>query len=192
MSYPPLLMLAVGIGLGAAAAGTLGAFLTNAAVDAGLDAGVSGLLVSAGSAFGIVVRLVVGARADRRGGGHLRVVASMLVLGAVGYACYSTEIPWLLVVATPLAFGAGWGWPGLFNLAVVRENPHAPGLASGVTQTGTYLGAVTGPVVFGAIAESSGYRVAWLVASAAALAAAVAMWAGRSMVRRARRLAVPV
>lgn len=192
VSYRPLAVLAVAIGLGAAAAGTLGAFLTNAAVAAGVGAGSAGLLVSGGSAFGIAVRLVAGVRADARGRGHLRVVALMLVLGAVGYALYATEVPWLLVAATPLAFGAGWGWPGLFNLAVVRENPHAPGLASGVTQTGTYVGAVVGPVVFGAVAEAWGYRTAWLMASAGALAAAVAMWAGRSMVRRARGLVVPV
>ena len=56
-------------------------------------------------------------------------------------------------MAGPLAFATGWAWPGLFNLAVVRVNPSAPGAATGITQTGTYLGAVVGPVLFGVVAE---------------------------------------
>ncbi|HVF33279.1 MAG TPA: MFS transporter [Acidimicrobiales bacterium] len=182
----PLVVLALGIGFGAAAAGTLGAFLVNAAVHAGIDEGPAGILVSVGSAIGIAVRLVAGHRADRRGGGHLRVVSTMLVAGAVAYGLYATQVPWVLVLATPLAFGAGWGWPGLFNLAVVRAHPSAPGAASGITQTGTYAGAVVGPVAFGIVVEAAGYRTAWLLASAFALAGAGTIAAGRALVRRER------
>jgi cyanate permease len=178
--------LAVGIGFGAAAAGTLGAFFVNAAVAAGIDEGPAGLLVSAGSAFGIAVRLLAGSRADRRSGGHLRVVALMLLAGSVGYGVYATGRPLLLILATPLAFGAGWGWPGLFNLAVVREHPDAPGTASGITQTGTYLGAVIGPVVFGAVVERFSYAFAWSLAAAFALAGAAFMLAGRQLIRGRR------
>jgi MFS family permease len=182
----PLVVLGFGIGFGAAAAGTLGAFLVNAAVDAGIDEGPAGLLVSVGSAIGIAVRLLAGRLADRRAGGHLRVVSRMLVAGSVAYALYATEVAWVLLVATPLAFGAGWGWPGLFNLAVVRAHPAAPGAASGVTQTGTYVGAVAGPVIFGAVVEAAGYRVAWLLAAAFALLGAAIIAAGRTLVRRQR------
>jgi cyanate permease len=182
----PLVVLGIGIGFGAAAAGTLGAFLVNAAVAAGIAEGPAGLLVSVGSAIGIAVRLLAGRLADRRAGGHLRVVSLMLVLGSVAYALYATEVAWVLLVATPLAFGAGWGWPGLFNLAVVRAHPAAPGAASGVTQTGTYLGAVAGPVVFGAVVEAAGYRTAWLAAAAFALVGAATIAAGRTLVRRER------
>ena len=184
----PLVVLGIGIGFGAAAAGTLGAFLVNAAVDAGVAAGPAGLLVSAGSAVGITVRLYAGSRADRRAGGHLRVVSLMLVAGAVAYALYATAHPVVLVVATPLAFGAGWGWPGLFNLAVVRAHPSAPGAASGVTQTGTYAGAVAGPVAFGAVVEAYSYRAAWLLAAVLALAGAAVIARGRTLVRRERAL----
>ena len=182
----PLVVLGIGIGFGAAAAGTLGAFLVNAAVAAGIAEGSAGLLVSGGSAVGIAMRLLAGRRADRREGGHLRVVSLMLVAGSVAYACYATERPWLLVLATPLAFGAGWGWPGLFNLAIVRAHPTAAAAASGVTQTGTYFGAVAGPVVFGAVVERSSYRAAWLVAAAFALAGAATIAAGRSLIRKER------
>ena len=182
----PLVVLGFGIGFGAAAAGTLGAFLVNAAVDAGIAEGPAGLLVSGGSAVGIAMRLLAGRRADRREGGHLRVVSLMLVAGSVAYVLYATEQPWLLVLATPLAFGAGWGWPGLFNLAIVRAHPTAAAAASGVTQTGTYFGAVAGPVVFGIVVERSSYRAAWLLAAAFALAGAATIAAGRSLIRKDR------
>jgi MFS family permease len=182
----PLVVLAVGIGFGAAAAGTLGAFLVIAAVEAGIADGPAGLLVSAGSAIGIAVRLAAGRRADRRTGGHLRAVTLMLVVGSVAYVLYATGVPWVLVAATPVAFGAGWGWPGLFNLAVVRAHPTAPGAASGITQTGTYVGAVVGPVVFGAVAEGVSYRAAWLVAALFALLGAATIAQGRTLIRRSR------
>jgi MFS family permease len=182
----PLVVLGLGIGFGAAAAGTLGAFLVNAAVDAGIAEGPAGLLVSGGSAIGITVRLLAGRRADRREGGHLRVVSLMLVAGSIAYLLYATQRPWLLVVATPLAFGAGWGWPGLFNLAIVRAHPSAPGAASGVTQTGTYFGAVAGPVVFGAVVERSSYGAAWTLAAVLAIAGALTIAVGRSLIRKER------
>ena len=188
----PLIVLGAGIGFGAAAAGTLGAFLVNAAVDAGMAEGSAGLLVSGGSAIGIAVRLFAGSRADRRNGGHLRVVSLMLIGGALSYGFYATERPLLLVLATPIAFGAGWGWPGLFNLAIARANPDAPGAASGVTQTGTYLGAVIGPVVFGAAVEAASYRVAWGLASLFALAGAATIAVGRSLLRRGQMPAIAV
>ena len=182
----PLVVLAFGIGFGAAAAGTLGAFLVNAAVDAGIDEGPAGLLVSGGSAVGIAMRLLAGRRADRRDGGHLRVVSLMLIAGSFAYVAYATEEPWPLVLATPLAFGAGWGWPGLFNLAIVRAHPTAAAAASGITQTGTYFGAVAGPVVFGAVVERSSYRAAWLMAAACALLGAATIAVGRSLIRKER------
>jgi MFS family permease len=181
-----LAVLASGVGLGAAAAGTLGTFLVNAGVEADLSEGSSGLLVAAGSATVIVVRLIAGARADRRQGGNLPIVATMLVLGALGYLLYATETKTMLIAASPLTFACGWGWPGLFNLAVVRANPHAPGLASGVTQTGTYIGAVIGPLAFGALAESRSFAAAWCLAAACSLAAAGAMIAGRRLLIRQR------
>lgn len=110
----------------------------------------------------------------------------MLVVGSLAYAAYATEVAWVLVVATPLAFGAGWGWPGLFNLAIVRAHPDAPGRASGVTQTGTYAGAVLGPVVFGAVVEAGSYRAAWAMAGATALVAAAVIAYGHALVQRAR------
>lgn len=183
----PLVVLALAIGLGASAVASLGTFLVNAAVAAGMAEGRAGLLVSAGGAMTIASRLRAGRAADRRQGGNLRVVAIMLVSGSAAYLLFATGRVALLVLATPLAFAGGWGWPGLFNLAVARAYPDAPGAASGVTQTGTYIGAVVGPLLFGSLAEHAGYAAAWMVASACSLAAAALMVTGRGLLRRGRR-----
>jgi hypothetical protein len=87
------------------------------------------------------------------------------------------------LVGTLFVFGAGWGWPGLFNLSVVRNNPNAPGAATGITQTGTYVGAVAGPLAFGAIAEGASFSIAWLVVAGCYVVAAGAMLLGRRLLR---------
>jgi MFS family permease len=182
----PLLLLAVfatGVGLGAAVASAQTTFLVSGAVESGLAEGVAGLLLTLGSALGIVSRLLNGARADVRGGGHLRVVVFMLLGGAAACAAFAINEPWSYVLATPLAFAAGWAWPGLFNLAIVRANPGAPGFATSVTQTGTYIGAGVGPLVFGFIVGHGGYELAWLVTAVAAVSAAVAVSIGRIRLR---------
>jgi predicted MFS family arabinose efflux permease len=182
----PLLLLgvfALGVGLGAAVASAQTTFLVSGAVESGLGEGVAGLLLTLGSALGIASRLLNGVRADVRGGGHLRVVAIMLIGGALACAMFALSEPWSYLVATPLAFAAGWAWPGLFNLAIVRANPAAPGFATSVTQTGTYIGAGAGPLAFGLVVGHGGYSWAWLATAAAALLAALAVAAGRGRLR---------
>lgn len=173
-------LLTVGIGFGAAAGGTLGSFLVSGAVDAGISEGSAGLVLTAGSLAGITVRLAAGAQADRRDGDHLRVVALMLALGAGTFALMASGEPWAYALAGPAGFCTAWAWPGLFNLAVVQANPSHPAAATGITQTGTYIGAVSGPLLFGVLADHSSYPLAWLVAAAFAIVAAVVMAAGQT------------
>jgi MFS family permease len=177
-------VLALGGALGAGAAGTLGAFLVSAGVEAGLAEGTAGLALSLGSGLGIATRLWAGMVADRRSGGHLRRVATMLAVGAIGYLLFATGRPALFLAGLPLAFGAGWAWPGLFNLAVVLANPVSPAAATGVTQTGTYLGAVLGPLLFGLVAHHRSFAWAWSLSALTSCLAAVAVWTGRAMMRR--------
>jgi MFS family permease len=178
-----LAVFAIGVGLGAATASAQTTFLVSGAVESGLGEGTAGLLLTVGSALGIASRLANGARADVRGGGHLRVVALMLIGGAAACAVFALTEPWSYVIATPVAFAAGWAWPGLFNLAIVRANPAAPGMATAITQTGTYVGAGVGPVGFGLLVGAGGYGWAWLATSVAALFAATAMVVGRTRLR---------
>jgi MFS family permease len=182
----PMVLLALGIGLGSTAATPLGAFIVGSSVAAGLGEGSAGLLLAFGSAFGIVVRVTLGHLADGMEGGRLRLVAAMLGVGVVGFALLATGAGGLLLLGTALAFGAGWGWPGLFNFAVVRANPGAPAAATGITQTGASGGAALGPLLFGVVVEASSYGVAWLFSGAIALTALVAILAGRGMILRDR------
>ena len=180
----PLILLALGIGLGSAAAVPLGTFIVESGVAAGLRVEFAGLLLAAGGAVGIAVRLALGWLADRRSAGHLRIVAVMLVAGTVGFVFLATGVSWLFALGTMLAFGAGWGWHGLFNFAVVKYNPNAPAAATGITQTGAAAGSAVGPFLFGVILESTSYGAAWLSAGAAALVAVAAILAGRWMLIR--------
>jgi len=179
-----LVPMAVAAALATAAAITLGGFFVESAVDAGVAAGTAGLVFSAGSVVSIVVRLGVGAFADRRRGDLLGVVATMLALGAVTSLWFTWRTPTAHLLGVPLAFGAGWAWPGLFNLSVVRASPGAPGRATGITQTGTYVGGAAGPVVFGWIAESASFSAAWWLAAALGAAACAAVLVGRALLRR--------
>jgi predicted MFS family arabinose efflux permease len=179
----PLIVLAVGVGLGASAAGALSQFLVSGGVAAGLEEGVAGLLLSMGSAVGIASRLAMGARADRRPGDQLVTVVAMMVVGSVAYAALGLGVPVAYLLATPVAFGLGWAWPGLFNLSVVREYPEAPGAATGITQTGTYLGAGLGPLLVGVVVDRWSFAVAWPLSAALLLAGAALMLIGRREVR---------
>lgn len=177
----PLIVLAAGMGLGSGAANALGAFLVTSAVHSGWAPGPAGLLVVLGSVTGISSRLVNGYLADRRAGRHLVVAAGMLGLGGLGYLLLVAGYSWLLIPATVIAYGAGWGWHGLFNYAVVSRYPNTAGQATGITQSGAYLGAVLGPLLFGIIVDNSGYALAWTWATLEAVLAGLAMVIARKM-----------
>ena len=186
VSVAPLVLLALGIGLGSTAATPLGAFIVESSVASGLNVGTAGLLLALGSAAGIVVRVWFGHLADGMGGGRLRLVAAMLGVGVAGFVMLASGKVGLILPATLLAFGAGWGWPGLFNFAVVKTNPGAPAAATGITQTGASGGAALGPLVFGLVVEATSYGTAWLVSGVIALLALVAILMGRAMILRDR------
>lgn len=186
-----LALLALAAGLGAAAANTLGTFLVTSTVEQGISEAPAGLLFALGSGVGLSTRLWVGAAADRRGRPEdFRRVGLMLVIGSVGYALLGTASSSVLVPATLLAFAFGWGWPGLFNFSVVNRYVETPGAATGITQSGVYLGALSGPLVFGALAEQFSFEWAWVFSAALSLAAGLAVAGAAS--RRARTEPSPV
>ena len=161
-----LITLAVGLGIGSAAVNALGSFFVSSAVHIGVSDSSAGLAAAVGSFASILTRLVVGARADRRATGHLRLVAALSAVGSVGVMLLALQVTWLIVIAAVIGYGAGWGWAGLFNFAVVRTHPAAPGRATGIIQTGASSGACLGPLTFSVIVEHSGYPSAWLAAAA--------------------------
>jgi len=159
----------------------MGSYLVDSSVDAGLGEAGAGLLFAAGSVAGLSMRVGAGWLADRRTGGRLLWVAGLYLVGSAGFMLQATRDTELLWLATLLCFAGGWGWPGLFNFAVVHRNPEAPAAATGLTQTGVYLGGTSGPLLFGVVAESSGYQAAWWGAAGFGLVACAAVLLARRM-----------
>ena len=175
-----LLALAAVTGLGAAAANAMGTFVTVSAVSIGYSEAAAGLVLSLGSVAGLVMRLAAGAIADRAQPDLLRMVAVMLGLGVVGYLMLAVGQPVAFLIGLVLGFGAGWAWPGVFNYAVAARFPDRVATATSVTQTGVYLGAGGGPLLFGLVAERYGASAAWLTSGVLTTLATVALVVVRS------------
>jgi predicted MFS family arabinose efflux permease len=186
-----LVLTAMGAALATAGPSALGAYLVASAVDVGIAEGTAGLLAALGSGLSLAVRVTLGARADRRRDYGLSTVVVLLAAGSLGFALMATDAVPSFVAGTVVAFALGWGWPGLFNLAVVDSNRETPGSASGITQTGIYIGAGAGPAAFGALYAHSGHEVAWLAVAAITLVGAAAMWLAARAERRVRAVSVP-
>jgi MFS family permease len=169
------------ITLASAAANSLGAFLPSWGFQVGLSPSAAGLLMAAGSAVNIGVRVLVGHLADLRYGRNLPVVAAQMLAGAFCLALLSVPSPWVVVVAGLLAFGLGWSWPGLLLYAVVRLGRDAPASASSIVQAGAFVGGAAGPALFGLVVGVAGYRQAWWAAAVAFLLAAVLVLLARRM-----------
>lgn len=186
-----LLVLTVGGFLGSAAATPTGVFLVDSAVTAGLAPGTAGLLFAACSVVGLSSRIAFGWLADRHAGrSSYLFIANLLTFGALGYALLSLASIPLFLVGALLAFGLGWAWTGLFHFAVIKDNRTAAASVTGFVQTGLSLGAATGPLVFGYVAQAASYRAAWLMAAGLSLAGALTIRGGRRIVRRSRGLPV--
>jgi predicted MFS family arabinose efflux permease len=175
-----LLLTAMGAALGTAGPSALGAYLVASAVDVGIDEGTAGLLAACASGLSLATRVALGARADRRHDYGLAVVVLLLAAGSLGFALMASDSAGVFVLGALVAFTLGWGWPGLFNLAVVDANRETPGSATGVSQTGIYVGAAGGPAGFGVLAAGPGYGTAWLAVAVTTLLSAGMLWlAGR-------------
>jgi len=177
-----LVWLAVGFGFGVAAASALSAFAVTAVVAADIDNGLAGLIAGLGGCAAAIVRVGIGVHADRGRTSHLAVVATMLGLGTIAYlmlAVSTLTLPMLLIPGIILAFGAGWGWNGLFNLAIVRRYPSQAARATGITSVGARTGGVVGPAVFGVVVTHGSYTLAWLIAAASATIGASLILIGR-------------
>lgn len=172
-----LVILAAGAGAGVAVANSVAGFLTTYAVGIGIDEGTAGLMLATASFSGLVGRVAIGWLSDRVDLA-LGTVALLLVSGALGVMLMTTQVPMLVAIGSVVAFGAGWAWAGIFNLAVVRRNPSAPAIATGYTQAGVYAGAGVGPFLFGMVAEAADFVVAWWAVAAVAIVAAGIMLAG--------------
>lgn len=186
-----LLVLTLGGFLGSAAATPVGVFLVDSSVASGMAPGPAGFLFAACSALGLVSRVGCGWLADRHADRSRYVfIAHLLAGGAVGYGLLATGVIPLLVAGSLLVYGMGWAWTGLFHFAVIKDNRAAAASVTGFVQTGLSLGAATGPLCFGIVAQAFSYTAAWGTAAVLSLVAALTIRISRRMVRRSRGLPV--
>jgi predicted MFS family arabinose efflux permease len=183
-----LVLLAVAGACSSAGPNALGAYFVASSVDAGIPEPTAGLLLALGSVLSLVVRVVVGWMADRRRRQDFGVIVGLLAVGSVGFGLLAAQQPLALAVGGVLAFALGWGWPGLFHYAVVSANRSAPAAATGITQSGIYVGAAAGPAAFGLIAGRASFAAAWLASAALMLVAAVIV---ASVTRRGAAVPAP-
>jgi MFS family permease len=186
-----LIVLTLGGFLGSAAATPIGVFLVDSAVSSGVTPGAAGLLFAACSVVGIVSRVGFGLLADRHPDrSRYLFIANLLAGGAIGYGLLaSAEVP-MVVAGSFLAYCMGWAWTGLFHFAVIKDNRANAAAVTGFVQTGLSLGAASGPLFFGIVAQTFTYTAAWLTAGVLSLLAAVTIRLSRRMVRRSRGLPV--
>lgn len=163
--------------LAALAAGGLAALIVDWAVVSGRSASGAGVALAVASLLSGLMRLLSGWWAEVHRG-HFAATSAMLLLGSAGYLLLPfvrSEIG--LVVALMLALSVGWGWDGLVLFGVLSRANTTVARATGLVIAGLALGTGVGPVVLSAIAGSDGanYDLAWAVAGALSVSAAVGM-----------------
>lgn len=184
----PLAVLAGGCMLATMSSQSLGVFTVESAVNTGFRLSTAGLILGAASVASIGSRLIFGWSADRTSRAPIVTIAWMLTIGGGGMLLLagSTAHPLLILPGSIIGFALGWGWPGLFFLAVTRLNPNAPALASGITQVGGALGGVLGPILFGQLVIHASFATAWTVVALLSASGGALMLVGRRMLLTAR------
>lgn len=179
---PRALYLLAGVGLCAATAvGTLSPFLVRAAIEAGFSTGSAGLLLSVAAGTLVVSRVFWGLVIDRTGANPVWVICALLAVGTLGYSLLASGTVVLFAIGAVVAYAFGWAWPGVQFLAGIRVWPGNPGEATGVLQTGAFIGATIGPLIFGFLVERIGFSTGYACsACVAAVAAGLAAWIARN------------
>jgi len=128
-----------------------------------------------------LARPICGRFADRIGFDYVILPGILLVTVAMFLLYLADSIHWFWLVA--IFYGAGFGaaQPALQALAMVSVPPQRRGLANGTFFTGFDLGIGLSSIMWGAVAEVTGYSVMYLLATLPALAALVSyLWLGRN------------
>ncbi|MDP9460209.1 MAG: MFS transporter [Actinomycetota bacterium] len=182
----PLIVLAVGLLLGAATGNALGSFFVATAVDSGIAPATAGVLAAVASGTGAVARIVMGWLADRVRTKWLMVVAAQMAIGGLSYALLGTGVEVLIAAGAVIGYCTGWAWAGLSTYSVARMHPGMAARATSITQGGMGAGAAVGPLVFGLVASATDYSVAWYGTAALSVVAGAVIVQGRRMLMSVR------
>jgi predicted MFS family arabinose efflux permease len=96
-----------------------------------------------------------------------RIAGWIALVGSAGVALLAVRSVPVHVVATLVGFAGGWIWPVFTNFGVVRANAGRAAAATGITQTGVYIGVFVGPLATGWLIEHGGYGPMWTVTAVA-------------------------
>jgi sugar phosphate permease len=152
----------------------------------GFDVVVAGGLLALAQLGGVIGRIGWGAVSDALFGGHRRAVM-MLIAGGAAICSLATSqigpgIPWpalwLLLFLTGIT---AIGWNGI-NMTFVGElaGRSASASAAGLNLTGSYLGIITGPPLFGKLVDvTQSYGTSYLVVAGVAVLALGLLWSIR-------------
>jgi MFS family permease len=177
-----LAVAASGVAIASCLPGALTAYLVISLVDSGMAPATAALLYGGANIAGIIVRISAGIYASRVATEGFLPVASMMILGGFGALLLGTGVRPLLVLGASLAFGLGWGWPGLLFYAVMNARPGSPAAASAAVHAGGLSGAAAGPIVAGAVAVAGGWIAAWSVVGALSIVGgALVAWTARRL-----------
>jgi MFS family permease len=162
MSTRWLLGLASGSALATWAAIGLGTYLVSAALELGFTESEAGWLQFSGAAISISTRIGVGVLTDRYGWSGFGGIAVLTGVGALVFALLPIATSVWFVIGVLVAYGTGWGWPGLMTFTVVNANRGSVASSSSITQAGVFVGAGAGPLLLGYVIDRGSYDAAWL------------------------------
>jgi len=184
MPMPPTLALGAALAFGIGANSSTTAFLVDSAVSIGIVPGRAGLLLAVASGASITVRIVAGSLVDRFQMDPLRVTVGMLVVGASGYLLMSSTSTPAFSAGAMIALTLGWGYNGVFWLAVIRHSSGSAGASTGIILPMGMAGGVIGPLITGRIVEATSYTVVWGIVGAWLLASAAMVVLGVRLLPR--------
>jgi len=168
---PALVLMAVMTMFAGGSANSAIAFAVIGAVERGIDVGPAGVLLAVGSAAGAVTRIVIGRVVDNGDVSALLLIRTAFMACVLGLCLMAIPMSVSYVAGFLLTAALGWGWPGLMHYFVSRLAPHATAAATGIVQTGTYIGSAVGPVLTGVVLSIGGSTATWLMLSALAAVA---------------------
>lgn len=175
---PTLVGMAFAGFLGTFTAHAYNAFFVVSSVEQGVDEVLAATLFAISGVACLVVRVLSGVISDRRPGIAQRPLTSaglMLGVGVIGMALLATGIPSVIVAASLITYAAGWGWPALYHMSIVRYFADEPAKATGSLRIGLSGGAMTGPLAYGLLSSATSFTFGWAMVALVGAAGAVAL-----------------
>ncbi len=175
-----LIILGLAFAMSTATSSSLTTFAVESGVRAGTPERLAGTILAIASVVAIVVRIMSGWLCDRVESDHLLISALLMGTGAIGLGLLATGRPWATLPGVVMGLSGVWGLSAVFWFSVLRAFPARPGTITGFLAPGADIGAAAGPILFGVIAESTGFGAAWsFAASLAALGTVLMVIANR-------------